>query len=221
LLILPSFVLTSVMMRSPVLLASALVGTTGAAIVDTAMRFGCLPSVPTWAVGMVFSPLLADSARTKPGDLQGLFFLACALASAPAVVFLCLFVLAGPSFLTVMLGSDYVSAYHPIILLTVAMTVNAMAGLSGNLCWMTGHERLGLKYNMAGVVALIGCAVTLSYSIGVVGICLSVLLAVGIRDYGMMFSMRKVLAFQTVFPSVRSFNITVELLKSRFLAAKG
>ena len=207
------------MVRSPVFLASALVGTTGAAIVDTAMRFAFLPSVPTWAVGMVVSPLLADAARTKSGDLQGLFFLACALSSAPAIVFLCLFVLAGPSLLTMMFGVSYVSAYHPVILLTVAATVNAMAGLSANLYWMTGYERLGLKYNIAGAVTLIGSAVMLGHLSGVVGICLSVAFAAGIRDYGMMYSLRNALAFQTIFPSIRSFNILAGLFRSRFLRA--
>jgi O-antigen/teichoic acid export membrane protein len=209
------------MMRSPVLLASALVGTSGAAIVDTALRFSLLPSVPTWAAGMVISPLLADAARAKSRDLQGLFFLACAISSAPAIAFLCLFALVGRSLLTMMFGVSYVAAYLPVVLMTAAATVSAMAGLSANLCWMTGHEQLGLKYNTVGVAALIGCAVILSHSGGVVGICLSLVLAIGIRDYGMMFSLRNALAFSTIFPSIQSLNITVQLIRSQFLRAGG
>jgi O-antigen/teichoic acid export membrane protein len=66
-------------------------------------------------------------------------------------------------------GSDFLSGATALIILALGQLVNAMAGPSGYVMLMTGHERMAMRGVAAGLVANLALAAALVPELGVTG----------------------------------------------------
>lgn len=177
---------TSITVLSPVFLVSIFMGNAAAAIFETASRFGRLPSLITWAMGVTLSPLI--SVEYKKGnmpELQKLLTLGSWIASLASIGVFIVYLVAGKFLLIFAVGEQYSTAYLPMMIIVVSIGINAMYGLVSNLYVMTGHEGTVLRFSLAGLATvLIGIPLVGNIG-GTIAAAVVILIAVIVRDGGM------------------------------------
>lgn len=185
---------TGLAARLPVIIVSAVLGPAATAIMETAHRFGLLPTLATWAVGASVSPMLSSThARGEWAQRQKLFTLGSWLAFIPAFGILAILAVFGQWFIVNFVGVAYEAAYWPMLVICGANVVNASAGLALNLYFMTGHERTVLIFSVAEFAMVIVGVTVLSAVIGVTGAGVAILLGTIFRDIGMNMLLRRYL----------------------------
>ena len=192
-----SQVATALTLLSPVFLVSLFLGNAAAAIFETASRFGRLPSIITWAMGVTLSPLISiEFKRKNSEELQGLLTLGSWLSTISASLAFLLLLGAGKFFLLVALGSGYQAAYWPMLIIVASVGVNAMFGLISNLYTMTGHENTMLWFSIGGLVTVLIGIPALTVGGGAIGAAMVIFMAALVRDGGMALMLKKYLGLR-------------------------
>jgi len=177
--------LTILAERSPVLIVSAILGPAAAGLYEIAQRFGLLGTIVTWAAGLAAGPMYADAhARGDKGRLQSLLVVSSWTAFLPALAVFAFLIVFGQWGLGIV-GSGYVDAYPAMLFLCGASLANAAGGLSSNVFYVTGFERIAFKFSGAKLVVVLLGVPLLGTFFGVAGAAASVTISSVVRDFGM------------------------------------
>ena len=188
---------TALTLLSPVFLVSLFIGNAAAAVFEAASRFGRLPSLITWAMGVTLSPLISIEYKQKNSEnLQGLLTLGSWLATISASLVFLLFLGAGEFFLQVALGDGYGAAFWPMLIIVASVGVNAMFGLISNLYTMTGYESRTLWFSIGGLVTVLIGIPMLTVEGGAIGAAMVIFMAALVRDGGMALMLKKYLGLR-------------------------
>jgi O-antigen/teichoic acid export membrane protein len=172
--------------RLPTYISLFILGPATTAVLETATRFGTLPTIFTASVQNTFSPHLSGSyAQADIKQLQELFTIASWFAFIPSMSFAIAFALVGRWFVAALFPPEYARAWAPLLLLAIASTVNAGVGLSSAVFLMTGRSTIVRRYAIFQIVAcgVLGCVFAKLF--GLLGISVAVLIGVIIRDVGL------------------------------------
>jgi len=171
--------------RGPVLVVSAVLGPAAAGLYEIAQRFGMLGTIVTWAAGLAAGPMYADAhVRGDKGRLQSLLDVSSWTAFLPALAIFAFLVVFGQWALGIV-GSGYVDAYPAMLFLCGASLVNAAGGLTSNVFYVTGFERIALKFSGAKLAVVLVGVPLLGTLFGVTGAAASVTIGSAVRDLGM------------------------------------
>ena len=159
-----------------------------------AMQGAVLVSFGLTAIGMVTWPYYAR--LYEKGDMAA--FQRVATLSARAMLALALpvaaiFILFGQWLLAFVFGSEYVSAYYPLVILACANVIHAGFGTVGPLLNMTGYESITAR----GIAIAAGCNVVLNAAFiplfGMLGAAVATSIALVIWNFILWFSVRRIL----------------------------
>ena len=172
--------------RLLVFIAGGVAGPAAGALIEAAQRFGGLPSLVTWAMGISVSPMLSLEFDNKNLRRCGeIVSLGSWIAFLPGLAFLALLILVGKPMLVWLVGPGYGDVYWPMILICAAIVVNASAGLASNAMLMTGHEKTVFWFSAAKLAIIVVGGLSLGMVFGAVGIAGAFFVGVAVRDVGL------------------------------------
>lgn len=172
--------------RLLVFIAGGVVGPAGGALIEAAQRFGGLPSLVTWAMGISVSPTLSLEFDKKNLRRCGeIVSLGSWIAFLPGLAFLVVLIFIGKPMLVWLVGPGYGDAYWPMVLICAAIVVNASAGLASNAMLITGHERTVFWFSAAKLAIVAVGGLTFGMAFGAVGIAAAFLVGWVVRDIGL------------------------------------
>ena len=178
--------ITSLSVRLPLLLSAPLLGSEATAIFDIAARFGSVPSIITSAVAAAFSPrfaALADSHdRTEKSRTLSL---ASLVAVLPALVYFIVAATAAPFLIDHVLPPAYAHIYQPMLVICLALIVNAAFGVTSNFLFMAGESRVVRNFSIAQLVGICILTPPLAWQFGTLGLAMAFLAGSVVRDVGM------------------------------------
>jgi O-antigen/teichoic acid export membrane protein len=172
--------------RLPTYISLFILGPAATAVLETAIRFGTLPTIFTTSVQNTFSPHLSGSyAQADTEQLQELFTIASWLAFIPSISFVIAFALVGRWIVAALFPPEYAIVWIPLLLLAIGTTVNAGVGLSSAVFLMTGRTTIVRRYAIFQIVTcgVLGCL--LAKAFGLLGISAAALVGIIIRDVGL------------------------------------
>lgn len=179
--------LTALSARVPIFLATAIIGPTGTAIMDIAIRFGSLSSIFTTSVAATFSPVFASLSNNSDQKLKlKKLKLASTTASIPAILWLSIVALGGQYATSYILPITYENSYIPTVLVCIAITINASFGLSSNYLIMNGKEKVVRHFSLFQLIFLCISGYFLASYFNIAGIAAAMILGSIARDCGMI-----------------------------------
>jgi O-antigen/teichoic acid export membrane protein len=178
--------LTALCTRAPLFLTSLLLGPASTALIDIASRFGRVPEITTASISITSSTRFASEAMSPGNAILRTLRATALLAAVPALLWLILVAVGGPLVIETLLPPAYSAVYLPMLLITLAVAVNAVLGLASTLLLMSQREETVRFYSVVQLVVIAGSALVLAPQLGVNAIALSVLLGAIVRDGGMM-----------------------------------
>jgi O-antigen/teichoic acid export membrane protein len=152
-----------------VLLVGALAGDSAAGVYSVVQKGGELIVLVLFAANLPLAPLVARLYAV--GDRPGLEHAAERMAQATVLVSIPIatVLIVFPKYYLELFGNDFHSGITGLRILAVGQLVNALAGPSGNVLLMTGHERIAMRGVLAGMICNLILAVALIPSYGVTG----------------------------------------------------
>lgn len=128
------------------------------ALYGVAARLVALITVPLSVVNSVISPIIPDLFwQGQTNKLEKILRGLTTLSTIPAVLVLFIFWIAGPSVMELLYGEFYRSASNLLIILTIGVVFNVMAGSSGLTLIMTGHQRTLMGISLfSGFITVLG-----------------------------------------------------------------
>jgi O-antigen/teichoic acid export membrane protein len=172
--------------RLPTYISLFILGPATTAVLETAIRFGTLPTIFTTSVQSTFSPHLSGSyARADTEQLQELFTIASWLAFIPSIIFVVAFALVGRWILAALFPPEYAIVWIPLLLWAIGSTVNAGVGSSSVVFLMTGRSTIVRRYAIFQIAACGALGCLFAEMFGLLGICAAALMGVIIRDVGL------------------------------------
>lgn len=212
-----SSAVSSIAVYLPAIILMGIKGSAAVAIYETASRFGRLPSLATWAVGVTLSPMLSEEHhRGNRENLQHIFTLGCWMAGLPALLYFISTLIFGRYLLVYFLGDNYEVAYWPMLIFSLAIAVNASAGLSSVLLMMTGFDRVALIFSLFSMICLFLGVVLFGNAFGVIGVALAFLLSTIVRDVGLSSTLSNLLDIQPGVYSRHGFSYIRRFVSSLF-----
>lgn len=178
--------MTAFSARLPLLLAAILVSPAGVALLDIASRFGRLPEITTASVSMTSSARFAREASGDRAATLRTLQLSSAVAAVPAILWVVAVASLGSFAIAVLLPPDYVAAYVPMLLIALAVAINAALGQASTLMLMSGRESLVRFFSFLQFGAVAVASLALAPTYGVNGIAMAVVFGSLVRDGGMM-----------------------------------
>jgi O-antigen/teichoic acid export membrane protein len=178
--------LTALCTRAPLFLASLLLGPASTALIDVASRFGRVPEITTNSISITSSARFANEAASDGRAVLLTLRTSAVLAAVPALFWLMLVAVGGPLAIETLLPPAYSAVYVPMLLITLAVAVNAVFGLASTLLLMSQREEAVRFYSVVQLLVVTGSALLLAPLVGVSGVALSALLGAIVRDGGMM-----------------------------------
>lgn len=179
-----SLALTALTSRVPTLLAAVLAGPAGAALIDLASRIGRLPEITTSGVSATLSPEFAK--RAEPAQRLRVLRRGSVLAALPALCWALVIAIFGEQLIALILPVPYHDIYVPLVLVALAVAVNASFGLAGTLLLMTDQESRLRNFALAQFIVLCLVSVLSAPLLGSAGVALGILLGSLARDGGSM-----------------------------------
>lgn len=188
--------------QTGVIAVGALAGTMLAGLFGVAARVASLISFGLTAVNSIAAPMISELYwLRKTEELQKML----SHAAIGLVVF-SLVVGAGVitlgRFILSLFGPEFVAAYWALVILVIGQLVNALAGPSGFLMTMTGHERTAAKIILGGVILNIVLSVALIPPFGLVGAAIATTAAIAFWNIAMYLHVRRTIG---VDPTVLGF----------------
>lgn len=179
--------LTALSTRVPIFLTTAIIGPTGTAIMDIAIRFGSLSSIFTTSVAATFSPVFASLSHNSNQKIRlKKLKLASTTASIPAILWLSIVALGGQYATLNILPNTYENSYIPIVFVCIAITINASFGISSNYLIMGGEEKLVQNFSLLQLIVLCISGYFLASYFNIAGIAAAMILGHIARDCGMI-----------------------------------
>jgi O-antigen/teichoic acid export membrane protein len=145
----------------------------GAEIADygVAWRVAVLTSVPIQVLNVVVTPRLAALLHAGDQDTaQRMVATAASVALVGALVIVGFLAAAGEDVLRIVFGGEYVSAYVPMIVLSLGQLANVLVGPSANALIAGGRDTDVVTGATIGVVVLIAGSVPFGQAFGATGI---------------------------------------------------
>jgi O-antigen/teichoic acid export membrane protein len=177
-----SQIANAVALRSPVVLVSVIAGAEAAAIFEFAQRGLLVSALLVSAVGVVVSPVFAETHRLGTRtDLERVWAAASLMAGLPTLAVLMGAALM-PSSTFERLLPGYSAALTPLVLLLIAGALNALLGTASNLLHMTGGEARVAWANACQALVAVGAGFALIPSFGVDGAAVAWLAATLARE---------------------------------------
>ena len=177
---------TALAASAPVLLISITLGPPAAALMEAARRFGLLAGLSTWAVGVAVSPLMARAhKRSDHRQLQNLLTISSILQTLPALIILAGLVIFGQWLLMSLLGSEFEAAYGAMVLMAIAMTINASGSAASSFLVMAGGEKTVLHYSLASLLIIVSGIPLIALISGLTTATSVLIVASIVRDLGM------------------------------------
>jgi O-antigen/teichoic acid export membrane protein len=147
--------------------------------IDTSMfgaaqRLSFLVALPMTALQIVFSPSISRLAVSgSPEKMQRLLRTGATLAAAVTAVFaLPLMVAPGP-ILKVVYGPGFQEAITPLVILTLALVVNALTGLAGLTLSMAHREGIAARVQWGALVTRVAIGTVAAAALGLNALALS------------------------------------------------
>jgi O-antigen/teichoic acid export membrane protein len=127
------------------------------ALYGVAARLVALIAVPLSVVNSIVAPIIPDLFwQGKTEKLERILRGLTALSTLPALMALGLFWVAGPFFLGFLFGEYYRDASGILVILTIGVVFNVMAGSSGLTLIMTGHQKILMGISIfTGVLTIV------------------------------------------------------------------
>lgn len=169
--------------RLPVLLAPFVIGATGTALLEVAMRFANLLGLVQYAASQVTAPRISAYCHQRRQEaLQTLLIQSCWLALLPTLALAGVLAFAGPWLIPTLTQPAYAAAYLPMLLLTIGFTVNTASGPAQHVLTLSGHAADALRMSAMESVIVLAAALALGLYWGEEGMALSITLAMIARN---------------------------------------
>lgn len=163
-----------------------------------AARLVALITVPLSVVNSVISPIIPDLYwQGKKDKLEKTLRGLTTLSTIPAMLILFIFWVAGPFIMEFLYGEFYRSASNILIILTIGVVFNVMAGSSGLTLLMTGHQRTLMGISIfSGLITIIGVYYA-AIMFGTVGVATVVSISLLFKNLLMIIYTRRLLGIWT------------------------
>lgn len=174
----PATISGLVIPQAGVWLAALVMSASDVADLSIAVRFSFLLNLAFFVGQRVFGPRLAAA----KGDLTTLehdMRAYAAFAAAVAVVLGLGFVVLGRPLLRLAFGPEYVSAWLPLVLLSIGQIVTVWAGMGAMSLNYSGHPRVVGRLSVLGIVVFVPAALIGGWLGGAVGVAIPSAIVIG------------------------------------------
>ncbi|MCB0321923.1 MAG: flippase [Bdellovibrionales bacterium] len=134
-----------ILQRIDTLMLGAFLDTTSAGYYSVAVRIAKLMAFGLAAVNMIAAPMISSLyAQENMEELQRMLRLSALGIMAYTIPVTAGMILFG-NYLLLIFGEEFVAAYPALVILALGQMINALAGSSGYVMTMTGHQNIALK----------------------------------------------------------------------------
>ncbi|MBW9064270.1 hypothetical protein JNB71_13165 [Rhizobium herbae] len=202
--------------RSAVYFAYVLGTATTAALMDTAARVALLPTLVTWAIGSIAAPQLVKySAQNKRGEVQKLILVSTWASFIPSVLTLVVYFAFGRLALSTFFPQEYLLSYWPTLICLGAMTINASTSICSTYLIYSGKQAVVFAFTVISAATFFISGFIISIYDVLIGISLSTLLSVAVRDFGIMLYLAQTEKLYSGVWDPRGISLLATLLKER------
>lgn len=170
--------------RMPVLFSPLVIMPASIALLETASRFAGLLGIVQWCASFVVAPKLSKiDAKQHPEQLQELLNISCWLVFLPALGLFLSFVFLGEWAIALLVGEEYITAYIPLLFISLGFLINTASGPITHYYMILGHERYSFRFSVGETVVAFTLLILLGSQFGVIGISLAFCCGMAFRNF--------------------------------------
>lgn len=172
--------------RFPLYIAAIVLELPSVALIEISSKIVLVPSLATWALGVVIAPKLASSSENiKQAARYVLYSMIFGFIISSGILFV--FAIFGEKALEILFGIPYSAAYWPTLIMLMSSIINGSLGVYATYLIMTNKESVVSRYNFYGLLSgVLISIVCVKLGLGPVGVACGYFTAVATRELNVL-----------------------------------